>query len=165
MKTMKCHVYSQIAALHFPARHVTICCFLNSPSFPIQSILSIVPLGNISSVFSLSPLTSVTLNLVPSSAGNRQEADNKAQNLFMFGQYILKDLSLAIFSFIIIFKIKCLKTLHTLLICQVMFKFLFRRTSLCAFLTSTSCYVTFKNNANHVPSIPRASHVINFCLV
>ena len=29
--------------------------------------------------------------------------------------HILEDLSLAIFSFIIIFKIKCLKTLHTLL--------------------------------------------------
>ena len=95
MKT-QCHVHSQIAALHFPAMHVTVCCFLYSPSFPIQSILRIVPLGNISSVFSLSsltavtlnlvsssaPLTAVSLNLVSSSAGNRQEADNKAQNLF-----------------------------------------------------------------------------------
>ena len=45
--------------------------------------------------------------------------------------YILKDLSLAFFSFIIIFKIKCLKTLNTLLICQVMFKFMFRDEFVC----------------------------------
>ena len=50
--------------------------------------------------------------------------------------------------------------------CQCAFKMLSDgQMSLCVFLTSTSCYATFKNRANHVPSNPHASPVIIFCIV